>query len=139
MAGANIPELYSGQEWSSTTITYSFVGGEMPSEKPPRGTIIIPGPYKPETSHEPPPIQGEPMRTLDELRQLARQVASNVELMQKFQKVMGSGDESRGRDMVDEVRHFAQTLDPTITYVEGAKITLLLMEISRDQGGDRNG
>jgi hypothetical protein len=79
------------------------------------------------------------MRTLDELRPLARQVASNVELMQRFAKVVGSGNESRGREMVDEVRHAAQSLDPTITYAEGAEIALLLMEIGRDQSKDSNG
>src|SRR4051794_32700346 len=107
MVGTNIPELYSGQEWSNATITHCFSGGEMPNEKPPRGAIIIPGPSKPKTSHEPPPLpRGKPMRTLDKLRPLARQVASNVELMQKLQKVMGGGDQNRGREMVDEVRHF---------------------------------
>ena len=76
------------------------------------------------------------MRTLEELTPLATQIASNLELMKKFREVMGSGDEDRARVMVDEVRHFAQTLDPTVTYAEGARITLVLMTIIRDQSGD---
>jgi hypothetical protein len=138
MAETNIPELSYGQERFIATITYSFVGGEMPNDKQPRGKIIIPGPST-EAKPEPPPLpRGKPMRTLDELRPFARQVASNIELLRKLKKAMGSGDESRAREMVDEVRHFAQTLDPTITYAEGAEVALLLMEISLDQGGESN-
>ncbi len=76
------------------------------------------------------------MRTLEELTPLANQVASNFELMKEFREVMGSGDEDRGREMVDEVRNFARTLDPTLTYAEGARITVVLMGIVGDQSGD---
>jgi hypothetical protein len=49
---------------------------------------------------------------------------------------MGSDDEDRARAMVDEVRNFARTFDPTITYPEGATITVILMKMTRDQRGE---
>jgi hypothetical protein len=76
------------------------------------------------------------MRSLEELTPIARKVALNRELMQRFRDVMGSENQDRARAMVDEVRNFARTLDPTITYSEGAKITIILMEITRDQRGE---
>jgi hypothetical protein len=49
---------------------------------------------------------------------------------------MGSEDESRARAMVDEVRDFARTFDPTITHPEGTSITVILMKITRDERGE---
>ncbi|MGA2291654.1 hypothetical protein [Bradyrhizobium sp.] len=60
----------------------------------------------------------------------------NLELMRRFRDVMGSDDEDRARAMVDEVRNFARTFDPTITYPEGATISVILMKMTRDQRGE---
>jgi hypothetical protein len=76
------------------------------------------------------------MRSLEELTPLARKVALNQELMQRFRDVMGSEDEDRARAMVDEVRTFARTFDLAISYPEGATITVVVMKIIRDERGE---
>ena len=109
----------------------------MPHGKPPKGIIKIPStPGETKTSCEPPPLRREPMRSLEQLTPLARKVALNQELMQRFRDVMESEDEDRARAMVDEVRNFARTYDPAISYPEGATITVILMKIIRDERGE---
>lgn len=41
--------------------------------------------------------------------------------------------------MVDEARLIAQTIDPSISYAEGARITVCLMQIVGDQDKDGQG
>jgi len=65
----------------------------------------------------------------DELKPLAKQVADNPIIMQRFEQARGSDNEELARQVVDEIRNYAQSLDPTISYVEGATIVLLLEEI----------
>ncbi|HLG79646.1 MAG TPA: hypothetical protein VKY22_01425 [Bradyrhizobium sp.] len=73
------------------------------------------------------------MRSIEELGPIARQISSDRELLRRFAEVMGSEDEDRARAMVDEVRRVAQALDPSISYAEGASVSLALMEIVRDR------
>jgi len=37
----------------------------------------------------------------------------------------GSDNEALRREVIDEIRNYARTLDPTITYVEGAALVLV--------------
>jgi hypothetical protein len=114
----------------------ALLGGRMPHDKPSKGIIRIPSPRDPKTSDEPPRLQRVPMRSLEELTPVARKVALNLGLMRRFRDVMGSDDEDRARAMVDEVRNFARTFDPTITYPEGATVSVILMKMTRDQRGE---
>jgi hypothetical protein len=70
----------------------------------------------------------KPMRTQEELAPLAEKVAGNAELVKRFRAVIGSDDKVRVSAMIDEVRQFAQTLDPTVSHPEGTRIALLLFE-----------
>jgi hypothetical protein len=81
------------------------------------------------TSRDPSPLPSQqPMRSLDELKPLAKQIAANADLMKRFRETKGGGDEDRAREMVDEVRNYARSIEPAITYAEGASLALLLME-----------
>jgi len=113
--------------------------GQMPDEERPMGIIRIPSSDKPKISQE--PSSRPPPKTIRapvELVPLARQIAANVELMGRFREAMGSGNEDLARKVVDEVRQHAQTLDPSLTYADGATVNILLMEIIGNQSGDRN-
>lgn len=77
-----------------------------------------------------------PMRSGEELDPVARQISLDRHLMQRFREVMGCGDEERARAMVDEVRLIAQTIDPSVSYAEGARVTVYLMQIAQDQDTD---
>ena len=70
-----------------------------------------------------------PDRSREELRPLAERVAQNPQIMQRFYQARGSDNEALGRDVVDEIRNYARELDPTITYVEGARMVLVLEEM----------
>ena len=102
----------------------------MPDEEKPIGILRIPSFDKPKISQElssrPPP---KTIRAAEELMPLAYQLASNAELMGRFREVMGSGNKDQARIAMDEVRQHAQTLDPSLTYADGATRTVLLMEI----------
>jgi len=50
---------------------------------------------------------------------------------------MGCENSDRAREMVDEIRHIAQTIDPSISYAEGASVSICLMQIVRDQDEGR--
>ena len=79
-----------------------------------------------------PPIEGEPFRPLKELEPVARQILLDRSLVQRFRDVVGSENDDRCREMVDEVRRIAQSIDPSISYSEGASVTLCLMQILRE-------
>jgi|SRR5579883_102534 len=104
------------------------------SDDRPRSRILrIPSPGEPKTTLELPPLRRSSMRSIEELGPIARQISSDRELLRRFAEVMGSEDEDRARAMVDEVRRVAQALDPSISYAEGASVSLALMEIVRDR------
>jgi hypothetical protein len=68
-------------------------------------------------------------RTSEQLKPLAKRVAENDAILQRFYQARGSEDENLGRQVIDEIRDYAQSLDPTISYVEGARLVLLLEEM----------
>jgi hypothetical protein len=79
-----------------------------------------------------PSLPPEPLkldRTSEQLKPLAKRVAENAAIMQRFYQARGSDDEALGREAIDEIRNYARTLDPTITYVEGAWLVLVLEEM----------
>jgi hypothetical protein len=76
-----------------------------------------------------PPLPRQAMRSREELAPLAVQISANTDLMTRFRKTMGCGVDERAREMIDEVRSYACTIDPEVTCVEGARLVLLLMAI----------
>jgi len=99
----------------------------MPDKETRRGILrIFQTPRKPRNPTPLPPYQ--PMRTPEEHAPAVEKVTCSAEIMKRLAEVIGSDDEERGRAAIDEVRNFAQTLDPTISYAEGARIALLLAE-----------
>jgi hypothetical protein len=103
----------------------------MADEKKPTGILriptITPSRSRVETSRPIAPIL--PMKTEDELRPLVLRIVENADLMQRFRAVIGCDDQERGRQMIDEIRKFAQTLDPTVTFSDGTSIAVILMGI----------
>ena len=100
--------------------------------RPQRGTLKITFAETPKGMRELPPIEGEPFRPLKELEPVARQILLDRSLVQRFRDVVGSENDDRCREMVDEVRRIAQSIDPSISYSEGAIVTLCLMQILRE-------
>jgi hypothetical protein len=49
--------------------------------------------------------------------------------MEWFRASLGSGNEALGREVMDEVARYAQSLDPTITYSDGTRIVVILMKM----------
>lgn len=92
---------------------------------------------KAQASRNPAPLAArEPMRSDAELEPLASKVAANVHLMRKFRATVGCDDEARMRVVIDEVRQYAASIDPKLTYAEGAKLSLLPSTI--DDSPSRN-
>jgi hypothetical protein len=79
------------------------------------------------------------MRRAEELTPLAVRIAENADLVQRFRAVVGCDDRERASKMMDEVREYAQTLDPSISDVEGARIVLVLLNILGPFEGVRPG
>jgi len=77
------------------------------------------------------------MRSVEELDPVARRISSDRNLMQRFREVIVCENSDRAREMVDEIRHIAQTIDPSISYAEGASASIRLMQIVRDQDEGR--
>jgi len=102
-------------------------------DRPPMGKLRIMSVPAPNAVRELPPLEKQSFRSLEELEPLALQISRDLSLMERFRGVMGGDDEDRGREMVDEVRRIAQIIDPSISYAEGASVTLCLMQIVRDQ------
>jgi hypothetical protein len=85
---------------------------------------------KADVSHDPPPaIARKPMRSMGELEPLAKQVAANAPLMNKFRATIGCEDEARMRDIIDEIRNYARSIDPALTHAEGTTLAVLLPNI----------
>ena len=99
----------------------------MRDEKP-RGVLKLAS-DKPAPSHDPAPIVAyEAMRSSAELEPLVRPVAASASLMKRFRETVGCNDEARVRAVIDEVRSYAISIDPNLTYDEGAKLALLLAD-----------
>ena len=79
-----------------------------------------------------PPLPRQAMRRREELDPLAVQISANTDLMTRFRETMGCGVDERAREMIDAVRNYARTIDPEVTYVEGARLVLLLMAIVKN-------
>jgi hypothetical protein len=106
---------------------------KMPKREEPKGVLRILG-SGPETSRDTPLLLSrEPMRSADELRPLAKQIAANADLIRSFQENVGKDDEDRARNFIDEVRNYARSIDPALTYAEDAALALLLTEIFRNE------
>jgi hypothetical protein len=71
----------------------------------------------------------EPMRTLEELHPIVQQAAEKPELMKQFREAAGSEDQARATAAIDAITEFAQSIDPTVTRVEGVRITVGLMKM----------
>ncbi len=78
-----------------------------------------------------PPAKQKPakIRSREELRPLARRIAENPQIMQRFYQARGSDNEALGLEVVEEIRNYARELDPTITFFEGTTMVLVLEEM----------
>lgn len=107
-----------------------LVEASMADQRRPTGKAIVHD--SPESSIATPaqaPAASKPQkldRTLEQLRPLAERVAKNEAIMLRFYQARGSDNEELARKTVDEIRNYAQTLDPTVSYTEGAAIVLAL-------------
>ena len=96
------------------------------NDKKTTGVLKIPDLTHDVQRDPPPAIAREKMRGHLELQLLAKQVAANASLMNKYHATIGCEDDARMRDMIDQVRNYARGIDPTLTYAEGASLALLL-------------
>ena len=76
-----------------------------------------------------PPTPQKPDRTSEQLRPLAKRVAENAAIMRRFYQARGSDNEALAREVLNEIRNYSRTLDPTISHVEGARLVLILEEM----------
>jgi hypothetical protein len=84
---------------------------------------------KPGPSGNPAPIVAhETMRSSAELDLPVKQVAANASLLRRFRETVGCDDEARVRAVIDEIRSYAASIDPKLTYAEGARLGLLLAD-----------
>jgi hypothetical protein len=75
------------------------------------------------------PKPSRPHRDVEELEPLARQVLENTELIKRFREARGSNNEEATRQVVDDVRDYARTIDPTISHVEATRLILTLVSL----------
>jgi hypothetical protein len=113
------------------------------ADEKPRGVIVIrQTPRRAPASDEPMPFERIPhkrSRNTDELEPLAKRVAENSALMERFRAVVGSNDEQRAADITQEITKYAQELDPNVTYDEGTSIALVLLNSLDLKRGRTNG
>jgi hypothetical protein len=69
------------------------------------------------------------MRTLEELQPLVQRSADNPNIMRQYREAVGSEDRVRATALIDAITEFAQSIDPTVTHVEGVRITVGLMKM----------
>ena len=69
------------------------------------------------------------MHTLEELQPLVQRSADNPAIMRQYREAVGSEDRVRATALIDAITEFAQSIDPTVTHVEGARITVGLMKM----------
>jgi hypothetical protein len=86
-------------------------------------------------SKEPKPL-GKPLRLreLDELLPLAKLIGENAELMGRLRAAAGAENKELARNVIDEITRYAQTLDPSVTTVDGNSLTIILMKMIRHTG-----
>jgi hypothetical protein len=115
----------------------------MADENKPK--IIIVAPKRVETSSQPSAVlpkamsKSMPIRSEDELSALAMQLAENKVLMQRFRAAFGSKDERLTGRVMNEVREYAQSLDPSVNFREGTRLALLLVKTLGLVKDDSNG
>jgi hypothetical protein len=71
----------------------------------------------------------KPMRTLEELHPLVQRSADDPGIMRLYREAVGSEDRVRATALIDAITEFAQSIDPTLTHVEGVRITVGLMKM----------
>ena len=71
----------------------------------------------------------KPMRTLEELQPLVQRSADNPDIVRQYREAVGSEDRVRATALIDAITEFAQSIDPTVTHVEGVRITVGLMKM----------
>jgi hypothetical protein len=69
------------------------------------------------------------MRTLEELQPLVQRSADNPAIMRQYREAVGTEDRVRATALIDAITEFAQSIDPTVTHVEGVRITVGLMKM----------
>jgi hypothetical protein len=75
-------------------------------------------------------------RAEQELEPLAIRIAENTALMQRFRVAIGGAKDSRVvRDVMAQVRSYAQELDPRILYEEQTTVIALLTKMVGHSGG----
>ena len=100
----------------------------MADEDKPRIILVTPT-KKVEAPTQPSPLRPKsvPLRSEEELKALASRIAENSELMQRFRSVVGSNDERLTGRVMHEIREYAQSLIPSVTFSEGTRLALALL------------
>jgi hypothetical protein len=115
-------------------------GTVMADEDKPRITLVTPSKkVDASTQPSPPRPKSAPLRSEEELRALALRIAENLELMQRFRSAVGSNDEHLTGRVMHEVREYAQSLDPTVTFNEGTRLALALLNSLGPMKDESNG
>src|SRR3954470_16228343 len=94
-------------------------------EKTSKGSIHISGFEQPKPTRPGSPSEGAApeisrpeMRSRDELAPIARKLAENGDLVQRFEEVRGT-DRQHAAELIDEITRAAQKLDGSITERKG--------------------
>jgi hypothetical protein len=113
------------------------------ADEKPRGVIVIRQTRRrAPASDEPLPFERTPhkrSRTMEELEPLAKRVAENPVLMERFRAVVGSNDRQRTAETTQEIIRYAQELDPNVTFDEGTSIAFVLLKLVNNERGGSNG
>ena len=109
-----------------------------------KGTIHISGHSRPNSPQ--PEAEGasaarsrRDLRSREELAPIAQRVAQNAELVEQFLRARGSDNVALGNELIEDIARFAQSIEPTITQADAARITVLLMEMFALPGDKSNG
>src|ERR1700754_123383 len=104
------------------------VGIAMADEEKTRIILVTPT-KKVDVPTQPSPLRSKsaPLRSEEELKALARRIAENSEWMPRFRSAVGSNDERLTGRVMHEVREYAQSLDPGVTFSEGTRLALALL------------
>ena len=100
----------------------------MADEDKPRIILVTPT-KKVDARTQPFPLRSKaaPLRSEEELKALALRIAENSELMQRFRSAVGSNDERLSGRVMHEVREYAQSLNSSVTFSEGTRLALALL------------
>jgi hypothetical protein len=115
--------------------------GAVMADEDKRRIILVTPTKKVDAPTQPSPLRPKsaPLRSEEELRALALRIAENSELMQRFRSVVGSNDERLTGRVMHEVREYAQSLDPSVTFSEGTRLALALMNLLGPMKDENNG